>query len=116
MKINGLDDLLKIKARGLRSLYPQKRKVTVGMASCGLASGAGEVYGALQDYIKEGRELYIQLLNVFPELVHSINEYTGRKCTLILTPVYHAILASSLMLTAIYDVLKTKELKVYGCK
>lgn len=55
MKINGLDDLLKIKARGLRSLYPQKRKVTVGMASCGLASGAGEVYGALQDYIKDNR-------------------------------------------------------------
>ena len=35
------------------------------------------------------------------------------KCTIILTPVYHITLSSSLMLIAIYDVLKAKELNCY---
>lgn len=44
-------DLQRLKEEGLRSLYPPQTKITVGMATCGLASGAGEVFSALQDEV-----------------------------------------------------------------
>ncbi len=39
--------------RGLRSLYPSRTKISVGMASCGIASGAEDVYCALEEEISK---------------------------------------------------------------
>ena len=52
-KITCLEDLDRIREEGLKSLYPEKVKLAVGMATCGLASGAGEVFDTLRDEIKK---------------------------------------------------------------
>ncbi|MEN6441524.1 MAG: NADH-quinone oxidoreductase subunit NuoF [Syntrophobacter sp.] len=45
MKIHNLEGLLKAKQRGITKLYPPKKpKLLVGMATCGLANGAREVF------------------------------------------------------------------------
>lgn len=45
MKIQDLESLRKAKQRGIAKLYPpNKTKLLVGMATCGLANGAGEVF------------------------------------------------------------------------
>ncbi|MBE9594552.1 MAG: (2Fe-2S) ferredoxin domain-containing protein, partial [Proteobacteria bacterium] len=42
-----MDSLLtKMKEKGMKSLSPSKTKITVGMATCGIASGAELVYNA----------------------------------------------------------------------
>jgi NADH:ubiquinone oxidoreductase subunit F (NADH-binding)/NAD-dependent dihydropyrimidine dehydrogenase PreA subunit/(2Fe-2S) ferredoxin len=51
MKIKSYKDLEKIRKESLSSLYPLKPKITVGMASCGLAAGAGETYEAIESEI-----------------------------------------------------------------
>jgi len=51
MKIKTKDDLRKIKEKGLKSISPDKTKITVGMATCGLATGAGEVFEALSQEV-----------------------------------------------------------------
>ena len=51
MKIKTKDDLRKIKEKGLLSISPDKTKITVGMATCGLATGAGEVFEALSQEV-----------------------------------------------------------------
>jgi NADH-quinone oxidoreductase subunit F len=51
--ISNLQDLYLIKAKGLSSLYPDKIKVSVGMATCGLATGAQEVYDELKFHIEK---------------------------------------------------------------
>jgi NADH:ubiquinone oxidoreductase subunit F (NADH-binding)/(2Fe-2S) ferredoxin/Pyruvate/2-oxoacid:ferredoxin oxidoreductase delta subunit len=40
-------DLRRAAARGRQSLYPAQPKILVGMATCGLAAGADEVYAAI---------------------------------------------------------------------
>jgi NADH:ubiquinone oxidoreductase subunit F (NADH-binding)/(2Fe-2S) ferredoxin len=52
-KIKSIKDLQKIKSTGLEKLYPQKTKISVGMASCGLAAGAGKVFDAIAQQIDE---------------------------------------------------------------
>ena len=47
MKVHGLKDLAQAKEAGLKLLYPTKPRIMVGMASCGLATGAQEVFDAL---------------------------------------------------------------------
>ena len=42
-------------ARGRDSLYPARPKIVVGMSSCGLAAGAGELYAELEKSIAVGR-------------------------------------------------------------
>ena len=42
-------DLDEIKEKGLKSIYPEKTKVAVGMSTCGRASGAEEVLQAIQN-------------------------------------------------------------------
>ena len=51
MKINNLSDLERFRMQGLNSLYPAKIKITVGMATCGLAAGAEAVFDTLQRMI-----------------------------------------------------------------
>lgn len=46
-------DIDSIKAKGLRTMYPAGIKISVGMATCGLATGAGEVFSALEKEIQE---------------------------------------------------------------
>ena len=48
MQINTIDDLQKAKGEGLIQLYPDKPKILVGMATCGLAAGAQRVYDLLK--------------------------------------------------------------------
>jgi hypothetical protein len=43
-RIRRAADLERMREQGERSLYPETPKVSVGMATCGLATGALEVY------------------------------------------------------------------------
>jgi NADH:ubiquinone oxidoreductase subunit F (NADH-binding)/(2Fe-2S) ferredoxin/ferredoxin len=51
MKIRTSEDFQKIREKGLKSLYPHKVKVKVGMATCGISTGAAEVYEALKEEV-----------------------------------------------------------------
>jgi NADH:ubiquinone oxidoreductase subunit F (NADH-binding)/(2Fe-2S) ferredoxin len=53
MKITSLDQLKKIAEQGLKLIYPDKLKIMVGMATCGISSGADKVYKALEAKIAE---------------------------------------------------------------
>jgi NADH:ubiquinone oxidoreductase subunit F (NADH-binding)/(2Fe-2S) ferredoxin len=53
MKITSLDQLEKIKEEGLGRTYPDKIKVMVGMATCGISAGADKVYRTLADKMAE---------------------------------------------------------------
>ncbi|HIC93287.1 MAG TPA: NADH-quinone oxidoreductase subunit NuoF [Anaerolineae bacterium] len=53
MKIRTLKDLERARERGLESLYPAKPRIMVGLATCGLATGAQEVFDALAEALKE---------------------------------------------------------------
>ncbi len=55
MKIQTKADLEKIKEKGLKSLYPKTTKVSVGMATCGLSTGAGKVYEVLQNGVEKDK-------------------------------------------------------------
>lgn len=55
MKIQTMADLEKMRENGLKSLYPGTTKVSVGMATCGLSTGAGKVYEALQKEVQKGK-------------------------------------------------------------
>jgi len=60
MKIRTKNDLEKMREKGLKNLYPKETKVSVGMATCGLSTGADKVYEAIQDEVEKGK-LPIQL-------------------------------------------------------
>ena len=53
MKIANLEQLKEIKEQGLRLTYPDKIKIMVGMATCGISAGADKVYAALAQRIAE---------------------------------------------------------------
>ncbi len=53
MKLKKADDLTKIKKEGMQLLAPSRTRITVGMATCGLAKGAGKVYEALKYELKK---------------------------------------------------------------
>jgi len=53
MKIKNLSDLEQVKDGGLRLIYPGKLKISVGMATCGIATGAQEVYDELKLQIEK---------------------------------------------------------------
>ncbi len=55
-KIRKADDLARLRKLGEASLHPQKPKISVGMATCGLATGAERVYRALLDAVEKGSE------------------------------------------------------------
>ena len=58
-KISTLDDLKKAGDKGMKSLFPDSVKIVVGMATSGIASGAGAVYEALGAEIKKKKLPYI---------------------------------------------------------
>jgi len=49
MKVRTRSDLAKLCSDGLSTLYPPGLRISVGMATCGLAAGAAEVYDTLHD-------------------------------------------------------------------
>jgi len=53
MKITSLAKLQGIKKKGLRLLYPDKLKIMVGMATCGISAGADKVFQTLAGIIAE---------------------------------------------------------------
>jgi NADH:ubiquinone oxidoreductase subunit F (NADH-binding)/(2Fe-2S) ferredoxin/ferredoxin len=53
-QIASIEDLERWKEDGLRALAPGARKVTVGMATCGLASGAKAVFDVLTEELGKG--------------------------------------------------------------
>jgi NADH-quinone oxidoreductase subunit F len=52
-KINNLKELQATKAKGMQLLYPEKIKIMVGMATCGISAGADKVFQALAGSIAE---------------------------------------------------------------
>ena len=46
-EMNSLKNLERLKEEGMNSLFPSRTKIMVGMATCGQAAGAGEVWQAL---------------------------------------------------------------------
>jgi NADH:ubiquinone oxidoreductase subunit F (NADH-binding)/(2Fe-2S) ferredoxin len=54
-KISSRKELDQKKEQGLNKLYPDKIKISVGMASCGLAAGAGKVFEKLQQSIERNK-------------------------------------------------------------
>jgi len=49
MKIRTSSDLKKLSDKGMSILYPQRPRILVGMATCGLAAGADEVFDTLRE-------------------------------------------------------------------
>jgi NADH-quinone oxidoreductase subunit F/NADP-reducing hydrogenase subunit HndC len=53
MKITTLKQLEELKKQGQALTYPDKLKIMVGMATCGISAGADKVYATLKDKISE---------------------------------------------------------------
>jgi len=51
MSAESLNKLEQLGKKGLRSMYPEKIKIAVGMATCGLATGAQDVFDQLEKSI-----------------------------------------------------------------
>jgi hypothetical protein len=51
MSAKGTDILERLARKGLKSMYPERTKIAVGMATCGLATGAQDVFDALEKAI-----------------------------------------------------------------
>jgi len=51
-KIKSRKDLNTVRQAGLKKIYPEKRKLSVSMATCGLATGAAKVFESLAGQIK----------------------------------------------------------------
>ncbi len=62
MTIDTRFDLDALRAVGISTLYPSQPRISVGMATCGLATGAAAVYDALRDEA-EARGLDIMLVD-----------------------------------------------------
>ena len=54
-KLSTSKDLEEKKKAGLDKLYPNKIKISVGMASCGLAAGAGKVFEKFKQHIETNK-------------------------------------------------------------
>ena len=61
MKAHNRADLELLRTAGLAALHPPRPRLAVGMATCGLATGAGEVYAALHEEVHR-RELDVALV------------------------------------------------------
>ena len=53
MRIKTLDDLKAVKEKGVKLTYPDKIKIMVGFATCGISAGADKVYQTLEKKIAE---------------------------------------------------------------
>jgi NADH:ubiquinone oxidoreductase subunit F (NADH-binding)/(2Fe-2S) ferredoxin/NAD-dependent dihydropyrimidine dehydrogenase PreA subunit len=55
MKIQTRSDLEKMREMGLKTLFPREAKVSVGMATCGLSTGADKVYEVIRETIEKDK-------------------------------------------------------------
>ncbi len=55
MKIKNSDDLEITRKEGTKLIYPDRIKIAIGVATCGLATGAQEVYDEIENSIEEHR-------------------------------------------------------------
>ena len=55
MKIQTKSDLEKIREVGLKTLFPKETKISVGMATCGLSTGADKVYETILKEVKKSK-------------------------------------------------------------
>jgi NADH:ubiquinone oxidoreductase subunit F (NADH-binding)/(2Fe-2S) ferredoxin/NAD-dependent dihydropyrimidine dehydrogenase PreA subunit len=55
MKIRTKGDLEKTREMGLKALFPKETKISVGMATCGLSTGADKVYEAICEKVQKER-------------------------------------------------------------
>src|SRR5512135_1446476 len=53
MRLNSAADLEALRASGEASLYPGRLKITVGMATCGLAAGADAIFETLRQRVQQ---------------------------------------------------------------
>ena len=53
MKIQTLADLETIKGKGLALTYPEKTKIFIGMATCGISAGAEKVYQTILEEVRK---------------------------------------------------------------
>jgi NADH-quinone oxidoreductase subunit F len=53
MKILSAVDLDSVRKLGETDLYPERPKIMVGMATCGLAAGAGDIYESMRQRIEQ---------------------------------------------------------------
>jgi NADH-quinone oxidoreductase subunit F len=66
MKIKSLEELHKIKEKGLRKLLPDVPRVAVGLATCGIAADGSETYEKLKEtFEKEKIDVYLTKTGCF---------------------------------------------------
>ena len=53
MKIHSTTELNSLRAAGEATLYPDQIKISVGMATCGLAAGAGQIYETIHQRLEQ---------------------------------------------------------------
>ncbi|MGQ9919902.1 MAG: NADH-quinone oxidoreductase subunit F, partial [Desulfobacca sp.] len=53
MRIKTLEDLKAVQEKGVKLTYPDKIKIMVGFATCGISAGADKVYKALEKKVAE---------------------------------------------------------------
>ena len=53
MRVTSIASLKKIKVKGLKSLFPSKIRIAVGLGSCGIAAGSEGVYNVLKREAKK---------------------------------------------------------------
>jgi len=53
MHVQNLNDLKRLQEEGMRSLFPPRTRVAVGLATCGRASGAEHVLQAIREEVKK---------------------------------------------------------------
>ena len=50
--VTRLEHLMALKDAGLRAMYPERTRIAVGTATCGMATGAEEVYEEVRSYLE----------------------------------------------------------------
>ena len=53
MKIRTFEDLESVRKAGFKKLFPDKPRIAVGLATCGIAAGGQEVYEAIETALKK---------------------------------------------------------------
>ena len=64
MIIRTLDDLEALKQKGQKVIQPDRMKITVGMATCGTATGGAEVFEKIKEEVKnQGLDAMVTAVN-----------------------------------------------------
>jgi len=59
MKVISIEALNRIKEKGLKKLFPDKLRIAVGFATCGIAAGGDKIFAEFEKIIEErGMQVY----------------------------------------------------------